>query len=59
MLQKKLLFTKVNEPTLYVLIKWTDNAGERYYTYLEFDYKEYSVTPTIPVEPTPTPTPEQ
>lgn len=51
----KLLFTKVEEPTLYVMIKWSDNSGERYYTYLELDYETYSQVPTLPVEPTATP----
>lgn len=49
----KLLFTNVKQPTLYVLIKWSDNSGDRYYTYLEMEYKEYNVTPVIPAEPTP------
>jgi hypothetical protein len=51
----KLLFTKVEEPTLYVLIKWTENDGSRYYTFMELDCEQYSEVPYIPAEPTVTP----
>ena len=51
----KLWFTKVEEPTLYVLVKWTGVDGLRYYTFMELDYEQYSQIPTLPVEPTATP----
>ena len=48
----KLLFTNVEQPTLYVLIKWTENEKDRYYTFIELDFEEYSQIPNLPVEPT-------
>ena len=51
-----LWFTGAKHPTLYVLVKWSEKDGQRYYTYLELEYKEYSVTPVIPEEPTEEPT---
>ena len=43
-LQGNLLFLPKIEPTLYVLVEWSE-LGENYYTYLEYDYSQYSVVP--------------
>ena len=55
----KLWFTGANQPTLYVMIKWTENETNRYYTFIELSYDQFIAVPEIPVEPTPTPTPAQ
>ncbi len=41
----KLWFVNVTHPTLYVLVEWSDYAGSKHHTYLEYDYKTYSVKP--------------
>lgn len=46
----KLWFTNVNKPTLYVMVKWTEKDNERYYTYIELKYDEYSEIPVLPTE---------
>ena len=43
-LKGDLLFLPEVEPTLYVLVEWSE-LGENYYTYLEYEYSEYSVVP--------------
>lgn len=55
----KLWFTGADQPTLYVMIKWTENETNRYYTFIELSYDQFIAVPEIPVEPTPTPTPAQ
>ncbi len=40
----KLWFTKVNHPTLYVLVEWNE-FSQYYYTRLEFSYDQYSKKP--------------
>ena len=44
-LKGDLLFLPKVEPTLYVLVEWSE-LGDNYYTYLEYDYSVYSVVPT-------------
>lgn len=43
-----LWFTKAKEPTLYVLVEWTDMVGKNNnkYTILEFDYETFQTNPT-------------
>lgn len=44
-LKSSLLFTPKVEPTLYVLVEWSE-LNTNYYTYLEYDYKTYSIKPS-------------
>ena len=43
-------FVQVNSPVLYVLVEWSDYAGSRHHTYLEYNYKTYSVKPEAKAE---------
>ena len=45
-LQNDLWFTPKLQPTLYVLIEWTDTLNAKYHTYLQYDYSVYSVKPS-------------
>jgi hypothetical protein len=45
-----LLFVQVDSPVLYVLVEWSDYAGSRHHTYLEYNYKTYSVKPEAKTE---------
>lgn len=42
-----LWFIEVEQPTLYVLVEWSDDITKKpyKYTYLEYDYSQYSVQP--------------
>ena len=44
-LKNDLLFTPKIEPTLYVLVEWSE-LGMNYYAYYEYDYSVYSVKPS-------------
>lgn len=39
-------FTTVEHPTLYSLVKWTENSTS-YYTYLEYSYEEFTKKPEL------------
>ena len=43
-------FVQVDSPILYVLVEWSDYAGSRHHTYLEYNYKTYSVKPEAKAE---------
>ena len=41
----KLWFTSVENPTLYLLITWSEVDNTQYYTTLEYSYDEYNIEP--------------
>ena len=45
-LQGDLLFLPKLEPTLYVLIEWSNSLNKNFYTYLEYEYSVYSIKPS-------------